>query len=166
MSAPVASATPSTVPSAVLPRLVDEGHTTAAWYGADILTAIGDVDAARAARRPAEGRHTIGEIALHHAYWLHEVRSRLTGGAVEAFPLEGEDWFAWPDDGARTRMSWDEVRALVAGEVTRLREALSGIAAATVASPLSAEARFDQVLGIAGHAAYHAGQVQLLKRLV
>jgi hypothetical protein len=35
-----------------------------------------------------------------------------------------------------------------------------------VKSPLTTEKRFDQVLGIAMHAGYHAGQVELVKKLV
>ena len=89
------SATPTGIPAAVLPRLIDEGHGPNPWYGADVQSALEDVDATLAARRPAPGRHNIAEIALHHAFWLHEVRGRLIGGTVEAFALPGEDWFVW-----------------------------------------------------------------------
>ncbi|MCC7176944.1 MAG: DinB family protein [Acidobacteria bacterium] len=154
------TASPST-PAAVLTRLIDEGHTTRAWYGADFLTAIADVDAARAARRPAEGRHNIGEIALHHAYWLHEVANRL-GAPAEPFRLEGEDWFEWT---GRSPVAWDNVRALVQRELQRLRDTVEAVSAGRMASPLDEAARYEQVLGIAAHAAYHAGQVQLVKRL-
>ncbi len=154
------TASPST-PAAVLTRLIDEGHTTRAWYGADFLTAIADVDAARAARRPAEGRHNIGEIALHHAYWLHEVANRL-GAPAEPFRLEGEDWFEWTE---RSPVAWDDVRALVQRELQRLRDTVEAVSAGRMASPLDEAARYEQVLGIAAHAAYHAGQVQLVKKL-
>ena len=158
-------ATPSLspfVPASVLPRLLDEGHTTRAWYGADLLTALADVDAATAARRPAEGRHCVGEIALHHAYWLHEVGTRL-GAPAEPFPLEGEDWFEWTE---RSPLSWDGVRALVQTRLQRLRDFVEAVSAGKATSKLSEAARFEQVLGIAAHAAYHAGQVQLVKKLV
>jgi len=164
MSTNTELATPAStsVPASVLPRLLDEGHTTRAWYGADFLTAIGDVDAATAARRPAEGRHSVGEIALHHAYWLHEVGTRL-GAPAEPFPLEGEDWFEWTE---RSPLSWDGVRALVQARLRRLRDVVEAVAAGKASSPLSESDRFEQVLGIAAHAAYHAGQVQLVKKLV
>ncbi|MGE0460016.1 MAG: DinB family protein [Vicinamibacterales bacterium] len=149
------------VSAPVLSRLLDEGHTTRAWYGADFLSAIADVDAARAARRPAAGRHNIGEIALHHAYWLHEVANRL-GAPAEPFRLDGEDWFEWTEG---SPLAWDEVRALVQGEVQRLRDTVEAVSEGRAASPLDETARFEQVLGIAAHAAYHAGQVQLVKRL-
>lgn len=163
MSTTTKTLTPAGIPSAVFPRLIDEGHGPEPWYGADIQSAIAPVDAAAAARRPRPGRHNIGEIALHHAFWLHEVRGRLLGGGTEPFPLPGEDWFAW-DDGAE--MSWNAVKQTLATEVQRLREAVETIDRGSQRSPLGAEARFDQVLGIAAHGAYHAGQIQLLKALV
>ena len=155
-------ATPTNIPAAVLPRLIDEGHGPNAWYGADVQSALADVDAALAARRPQPGRHNIAEIALHHAFWLHEVRGRLFGGTSDAFPLKGEDWFDW--DGT-AGPSWDDVKATLANEVQRLRDALEALDGGRQASPLGPEERFDQVLGIAAHAAYHAGQIQLVKAL-
>jgi len=50
--------------------------------------------------------------------------------------------------------------------VERLRDAVDAVARGAQPSPLNAEERFDQVLGIAAHGAYHAGQVQLVKALV
>jgi hypothetical protein len=144
-------------------RLLDEGHSTRAWYGADILSAVGDLDADTAARRPAPGRHNIGEIALHHAYWAHEVRHRLTGDAGTPFPFTGEDWFEWPREGGP---SWSAVQQTLHAEVHALYDAVRGVEAGTIASPLAPAAQVDQILGIAAHAAYHAGQVQLVKRLV
>jgi hypothetical protein len=155
--------TPTALPPALLPRLIDEGHAPDAWYGADIQSAIADLDAATAARRPGPGRHNAGEIALHHAYWLREVRSRLLGGHTDTFPLPGEDWFPWDE---KATLTWTAVQETLAAEVQRLRDAVDAIERGTVRSPLGPEARFDQVLGIAAHGAYHAGQIQLVKALV
>ena len=155
--------TPTGIPAAVLARLIDEGHGPNAWYGTDVQAAIADVDAALAAERPKPGRHNIAEIALHHAFWLHEVRGRLLGGTPDAFPLAGEDWFAWEGSAG---LSWDEVRQTLTTEVQRLRDAVDAVSRGAVTSPLPAAERFDQVLGIAAHGAYHAGQIQLVKALV
>lgn len=155
--------TPTGIPAAVLPRLIDEGHGPNAWYGADIQSAIEDVDSALAALRPAPDRHNVAEIALHHAFWLREVRGRLVGGATDAFALPGEDWFPWEGGQA---LSWDGVKRTLTIEIQRLRDAVDAIGAGTQKSPLEAGERFDQVLGIAAHGAYHAGQIQLIKALV
>ena len=62
-------------------------------------------------------------------------------------------------------MSWDGVRQVLHAQVHALYDAVRDITDGGAASPLSAEAQVDQVLGIAAHAAYHAGQIQLLKRI-
>ena len=161
MSAPQASI-PSTIPAGVFPRLIDEGHTPSAWYGTNIVTAIEEVDAAAAARRPQPGRHNIGEIAIHHAYWLHEVRARLTGTRTP-FALEGEDWFEWDGGSA---LPWAEVQTILRQEVEGLRKDVEAIEERGRNSPLPRAGRFEQVLGIAGQGAYHSGQIQLLMLLV
>jgi hypothetical protein len=53
----------------------------------------------------------------------------------------------------------------VDGEQGRLAAVIADIAAGRVKSPLTEGERFDLVLGITCHAIYHAGQVQLVKRL-
>jgi hypothetical protein len=58
------------------------------------------------------------------------------------------------------------VRETLATEVQRLRDAVDAVSQGAASSPLPAEERFDQVLGIAAHGAYHAGQIQLVKALV
>ena len=62
--------------------------------------------------------------------------------------------------------SWDDVRRTLATEVGRLREAVDAVCRRRSAVAAAAEERFNQVLGIAAHGAYHAGQIQLVKALV
>ena len=155
--------TPAGIPAAALRRVLDEGHGPDAWYGADVRGAIADLAAAEAFRRPGKGRHNIAEIALHHAFWIREVRRRLTGAVGEPFPLEGEDWFDLADG---KPLAWSKVVATLETETKRIAETVEGIAAGKVKSPLSEAERFDQVIGIAAHAAYHAGQIQLVKKLI
>jgi hypothetical protein len=155
--------TPTGIPLPTLRRLLDEGHGPEAWYGADITAATADVDAPAALKRPAPGRHNIAEIALHHAYWTREVRQRLTGAESEQFPLDGEDWFEVSNERA---ISWADIRATLANEQQRLADSVEALARGEKTSPLGETERFDQVLGIAAHAAYHAGQIQLVKKLI
>ena len=155
--------TPAGIPGAALRRVLDEGHGPEAWYGADISAAVEGVDPATALRRPGPGRHNVAEIALHHAYWTREARRRLTGSVAERFPLDGEDWFEVSDERG---IDWAAVRATLAGEQQRLAEAVDAVARGDLRSPLDETGRFDLVLGIAAHAAYHAGQIQLVKKLV
>ncbi len=143
-------------------RILNEGYGTGSWHGPDMRAALADVTADLAFRRPAEGRHNIAEIALHHAYTLHAVRERLSGSTAEPFVLPGEDWFAL--DG--TGLSWDSIRATVDREHAELARIASDLDEDASRSPLPEPERLTFVLGATCHAVYHAGQVQLVKRLI
>jgi DinB superfamily len=143
-------------------RILEEGYGPGAWHGSDLKAALADVSAELAFWRPAAGRHNIAEIALHHAYCARSVRGQLSGAPLEPFVLEGEDWFELPGSGS---LSWPEIQAAVEAEQRLLAAAVAeGGARRTQAGPTEAE-RFDLVLGVTCHAVYHAGQVQLIKRL-
>jgi len=145
-----------------LPRILQEGYGPGAWHGSDLKAALADVSPELAFWRPAPGRHSIAEIALHHASCARAVRSQLSGRPAEPFVMEGEDWFALEAGGG---LGWAEVQAAVEAEQGRLTSLVADLGAGRTPSPLSAEERFGLVLGVACHAIYHAGQVQLLKRL-
>ena len=76
--------------------------------------------------------------------------------------LEGDDWFALPD---QTSLAWAEIEAAAGTEQRRLAAVVADIGKGRVQSPLAEAERFDLVLGITCHGVYHAGQVQLIKRL-
>jgi DinB superfamily len=143
-------------------RILREGYGEGAWHGPDLKAALEDVPADGAFRRPAPGRHNIAEIVLHHAYCVRGVRARLTGVEAEPFVLEGDDWFDLPDP---ARLSWSRVLEIVKLEQERLVTLVADINAGRTRSPLTESERFDLVLGITCHAVYHAGQIQLVKRL-
>jgi hypothetical protein len=148
--------------SSIASRVLQEGYGPGAWHGPDLKAALADVNPAVAFWRPAEGRHNIAEIALHHAYYVRAVRAQLSGRAAEPFVLTGEDWFSLNDG---TALAWPKVQATVDSEQNRLAGLVKDIEAGTVASPIADAERFNLVLGITCHAIYHAGQVQLIKRL-
>ena len=148
--------------SAVESRVLHEGYGPGAWHGPDLKAALADVTEELAFWRPGPGRHNIAEIALHHAYCARTVWTRLSGRSAEPFVMPGEDWFAV--DGEQ-KLSWTSIRATVEAEQERLRELIGGVEAGTVSSPMTPEERLGLVLGITCHAVYHAGQVQLIKRL-
>ena len=145
-----------------LARVLEEGYGPGAWHGADLKAALAEVSPELAFRRPAPGRHNIAEIALHHAYCVRGVRAKLDGVDPEPFVLEGDDWFTLADQSA---LSWSNVVEVLRVEQTRLATAVAEIQAGRMRSPLPDSERFDLVLGITCHAVYHAGQVQLIKRL-
>ena len=52
--------------------------------------------AREAAWRPAPGRHSVWELAVHAAYWKYAVRRLLTGEKRGSFPFPGSNWFPRP----------------------------------------------------------------------
>ena len=143
-------------------RVLTEGYGDGAWHGPDLRAALADVTSARAFWRPAPGRHNIAEIALHHAYCVRGTRAQLAEHAGEPFVLPGEDWFELTGEEV---LPWRTVLATVDSEQRRLGELIAAIGAGRVASHVPDAERFNLVLGITCHAVYHAGQIQLIKRL-
>jgi DinB family protein len=151
-----------TIQSSIESRVLKEGYGPGAWHGADLKAALADVDAALAFWRPADKRHNIAEIALHHAYCVRGVRAQLSTRPPAPFVLPGEDWFELNDDAT---LAWQRVQATVESEHGQLAASIAAIEEGKATSPVAAEERFNLVLGITCHAVYHAGQVQLIKRL-
>ncbi len=151
-----------TTPGALNSRVLQEGYGPGAWHGPDLKAALADVTPELAFRRPAPGRHNIAEIALHHAYYVRSVRTQVSGRPAEPFVLSGEDWFEVNDE---QRLSWARIRTTLESEQQRLVTSITELEAGTASPAVSADERFGLVLGITCHAIYHAGQVQLIKRL-
>jgi hypothetical protein len=157
-TAPVANAAATKLEK----RILNESYGPGAWHGADLKAALADVSPEQAFWRPGAGRHNIAEIALHHAYCARSVRGRLLGVTPEPFLLEGDDWFALSNE---TTVDWSTVLATVDAEQQKLGQTVADLGRGAATSPLTDDERFDLILGIACHAIYHAGQVQLIKVL-
>jgi hypothetical protein len=87
----------------------------------------------------------------------------LTGTPIEPFILDGDDWFVLDSEAT---LAWPRIQATVETEQRRLAEVVADIEGGGAQSPLSEAERFNLVLGITCHAVYHAGQMQLVKRLI
>lgn len=149
-----------TTPPRLDARVLNEGYGPGAWHGPDLKAALADVTPDLAFWRPATGRHNIAEIALHHAFCARNVRGQLSGTSPEPFVLDGEDWFPLADE---SRLPWSKIVEVVETEQRKLTATVSEISQQEV-SMAHADC-FNLVLGITCHAVYHAGQVQLIKRL-
>jgi DinB superfamily len=143
-------------------RVLSEGYGGAAWHGPDLKAALAEVTPALAFWRPGTGRHNIAEIALHHAYYARAVRAQITGGPAEPFVLQGDDWFELADE---ITLPWRDVLTTVETQQQRLTAVVAEVESGRAKSPLDEAERLGLVLGITCHAVYHAGQIQLIKRL-
>jgi hypothetical protein len=103
--------------------MLDEAYDHAAWHGPNLRGSVRGVTAREAALPPRPGRHNIGEIVVHAAYWKYTVRRRLTGEKRGSFSLTGSNWFKRPMD--RTEKAWRADLALLEKEHRQLREVVS-----------------------------------------
>lgn len=151
--------------TALLLALYDQAFDRRAWHGTPLAGALRGVSVAKALWRPRRGRHNIWEIVLHTAYWKYIVRRRLTRDVDARFPRRGSTWFALP--ATSDARSWKLDLALLRNEHRLLRNAIARfpVARLTARAWQSKWTNAATIYGIASHDLYHAGQIQLLKRL-
>ncbi len=148
----------------LLLRLLDQAYDRKAWHGPNLRGSLRGVSARQANWRPATNRHSIRELALHAAYWKYAARRRLVGDKRGTFPISGSDWFDRPPTGEQ---GWKSDLKLLESTHRALRTAVSKLnERALRRKPRgSTVLTVDLLLGVAAHDLYHAGQIQLLKRL-
>jgi hypothetical protein len=146
--------------------LLDEAFDRRAWHGTNLRGAVRGLDAKAARWRPRPGSHNIWEIVVHAAYWKYAVRRRLTGEKRGSFALQGSNWFVRPAAGGGEADWTSDVRLLI-HEHRHLRDVIGGHCDADLSRSAGGR-RFSKgalIRGVASHDLYHAGQIQLLKRL-
>ena len=150
---------------AVLLQIIDESYNNRAWHGTNLRGSIRGLTVDQASWRPSPARHNIWEVVVHCAYWKYIVRRRILGEKKGSFPLDGSNWFRRPTE--RTEKAWrGDIRLL--GETHRsLRNAIARLKSRDLKKRPSASkwTNLQTISGIASHDLYHAGQIQLLKRL-
>jgi hypothetical protein len=147
----------------VLLTMLAEAYEKKAWHGPNLRGALRGVSAKQASWRPAPGRHNIRELAVHAAYWKYAVRRRITGEKRGGFAFDGSNWFERGTDENEASWKWD--LALLAAEHRALLAAIEGLTATDTKDTRRWEYLMRQIRGVAAHDLYHAGQIQLLKRL-
>jgi hypothetical protein len=150
---------------ALLIGLFDEAYSRKAWHGPNLRASIRGVTADEAAWRPAAKRRCIAEIVTHAAYWKYAVRRQLTGAARGSFPLKGSNWF--PIGRSFDVAKWSACARLLDDEHRALRATVLAVRPRDLHErpPTSKYTRVTLIQGITAHDVYHAGQIQLLKRL-
>jgi hypothetical protein len=152
---------------ATLLRSIDQAFDHNSWHGTNLKGSIRGIDHTTASWRPSASRHNIWETVVHAAYWKYIVRRRLLSEARGSFPLEGSNWFRRPLGPESTDKEWKADRQLLVSTHKSLREAVASFNPREIyqTPPASKVSNIDLILGVAAHDLYHAGQIQLLKRL-
>jgi uncharacterized damage-inducible protein DinB len=145
---------------------IEEGYHRKAWHGTNLRGSIRGLTPEEASWRPGNNRHNIREIVVHCSYWKYAVWRRITGEKRGSFPLKGSNWFA--------RVSVDDTEGWKA-DVELLEKMHRSLVEAVSHLPVKDLGKIPKgsrvpnrmiASGIAMHDVYHAGQIQLLKRMM
>jgi len=132
-----------------------------AWHGPALMEVLEGVDAGTALARPIASGHNIWELVLHIAGWERVVTRRLQG---EASTLSDDENFG--PIGQQTEAAWREAIQTLGSTHAELIRVVRGLNDARLDDRVPAKdhnVRF-MLTGAVQHAAYHGGQIALLKR--
>ena len=151
-------------PIALLLSVIDQAYDRKSWHGTNLRGSIRGLTPDQAVWRPHPDRHNIQELVVHAAYWKYAVWRRLSRSKRGAFPLKGSNFFPRHQADAG---QWRQDVALLEQMHRQLRATISALPASALSKPLpnSDVTHVALITGIAAHDLYHAGQIQLLKRL-
>ncbi len=130
-----------------------------AWLGPNLKDLLSGVSEERARRRALEGVHTIWELVLHISTWFRVARERLIATTLREV-TEAEDW-------PKMTGKWEDALALLQEEEQALEYAIRAFREDRLSDEaIATEPQTFYVLlhGAIQHAAYHAGQIAILKK--
>lgn len=134
------------------------------WHGTNLLGSIRGLDENSASWRPAVGRHNIWELIVHAAYWKYSVYRRFARDPGLKFAIKGSNWLERPNPNTGSNLKEDvkllkSYHALLIASISSFDADLGDV-------PAGSSTTFrDLAIGVAAHDIYHAGQIQLIKRL-
>jgi hypothetical protein len=149
---------------ALLLAALDEAFDRRSWHGTNLLGSLRSVTVGQALWRPAPKRHNIWELAVHAAYWKYTVWRTIAGAPRGSFPLKGSNWFA---RSTADEAAWLADLRLLKDQHRALRDAVASLSLDRIDELVPGKkVRLGFLIrGAAAHDLYHAGQIQLLKRL-
>lgn len=145
--------------------IIDQAYERRAWHGTNLRGSIRGLTAGQAAWRPGPKRHNIWEETVHAAYWKYAVRRRILGEKRGSFPVKGSNWFRRPAENSEN--AWRADVALLDATHRSMREAIANLPSGRL-HKIQGNTKYTYaqlIYGIGSHDLYHAGQIQLLKRL-
>jgi len=146
---------------------IDQAYDHKSWHGTNLKGSLRGLTLEVLAFRPAPERHNIWELTVHAAYWKYAVARQLAHEKRGHFPLKGSNFFQRPQGEASER-AWRQDLALLDDMHKHLREVVAHYPSSRLHQASGARGSWtaaETISGIAAHDLYHAGQIQLLKRL-
>lgn len=143
--------------------LLNEIYLGPAWHGPSVKEALDGVNAATASKKLADDRNSIWELVLHLAHGRHLLIERVKNASIAPFPRTiREPW--WPIVGDTTETAWRNDLQLLDEYHRRLIDAVERATPEQLARIPNAgdQPIARQLLGLAVHDGYHAGQIKQL----
>lgn len=132
-----------------------------AWHGPALMEILHGIDANKAAAHSISGAHSIWELVLHVAAWEQVITRRITRG--EAITLSDEQNFGHIEQA--TEAKWREAVETLRRNHSELIKTVSSLPESGLNNGVPGKPYnvLSMLLGAVQHAAYHGGQIALLK---
>lgn len=132
-----------------------------AWHGPALMEILDGIDARTAAARPLARAHSIWELVLHIAAWEDVVTRRIHGETCTLTDDENFGHVERVDDSA-----WRQAVKNLGDKHARLLETVRTLPDSRLNDRVPGKDYhlLFMLLGAVQHAAYHGGQIALLKR--
>src|SRR2546423_3877266 len=133
-----------------------------AWHGEALMEILEGVDADTAVAHPISGAHSIWELVLHLTTWERVIAHRMKGQAL--MPSDEENF---PPVSVATDAAWREALQKLLTTHADLVQMVSSMNEAQLYEPVPGKdyALHFMLTGAVQHAAYHGGQIALLKKI-
>jgi len=142
------------------------------WQGPTLLGSLRGVSPSEALQKPKDCAHCLWDLLLHTTYWKYTILVRLGAAEPNTFPRSPSNWPTPPSAAlpkAELAKRWKADLALARQTHARLKRAVADFS----------DSQFDRIpaggriwtarqliTGIAAHDVYHAGQCQLIKKMI
>jgi uncharacterized damage-inducible protein DinB len=133
-----------------------------AWHGPALMEILDGIDAQAAGAHPIPQAHSIWELVLHLTTWKRVIARRIHGEAHE--PSDEENF---PSVQQPTEQAWHAAIKILRAAHSDLIQVVSAMNESRLNEPVKGkdyDLRF-MLTGAVQHAAYHGGQIALLKKL-
>ena len=132
-----------------------------AWHGPALMEILNGIDTKAASAHPIANAHSIWELVLHVTTWERVIARRIHGEAL--MPSDEENF---PTVQQPTEQAWYEAIKTLRVTHSDLIKLVSAMKESRLNEPVPGkdyDLRF-MLTGAVQHAAYHGGQIALLKK--
>ena len=142
---------------------LERAYSGKAWHGPSLRFVLRGISAEQAAKRPIPGAHTIWELVLHAAAWDRVACQRILGGKTTSLPPNQN----FPVVTDTSPSAWKKALQELETQHRALAAAMRGFPDAKLDHKLGGGdySYYITMHGAVQHDLYHAGQIQLVKRL-